>query len=62
MDPALQRTRNLGALQRSRGEASPDDFLAQVTRAVQEDATPARKVTWAGGKLTVDRTPKAAAK
>ena len=62
VDPALQMTRNLGALQRARGEASTDDFLAQVTREAQGDPTPARKATWAGGKLTVDRAPKAAAK
>ena len=62
VDPALQMARNLGTLQRSRGEASTDDFLAQVTRVAQDDPAPARKVTWAGGKLTVERAPKGAAK
>jgi general secretion pathway protein L len=62
VDPALQMTRNLGALKRARGEAADDDFLAQVTRASQADPSPARTLTWAAGKLTVDRAPKAAAK
>jgi type II secretion system protein L len=61
-DPALQMARNLAALRRERGEASDDDFLAQVTRASQPEAGPARKLTWAGGRLTVDRAPKAASK
>jgi len=62
VDPALQMARNLGALKRARGEAADDDFLAQVTRASQAGSAPARALTWAAGKLTVDRAPKAAAK
>ncbi len=62
VDPALQMARNLAALKRARGEASDDDFLGQVTRASQADPAPARKLTWAAGRLTVDRAPKAAAK
>ena len=62
VDPALQMARNLAALQRARGEAATDDFLAQVTRASQADPAPARALTWAAGRLTVDRAPMAAAK
>jgi general secretion pathway protein L len=55
VDPALQMARNLAALKRARGEASSDDFLAQVTRASQDDPAPASKLTWASGRLAVDR-------
>lgn len=63
VDPALQMARNLAALRHARREPSADDFLAQVTAAAQSDPAPARRLSWAGGKLTVDRAvPKAAAK
>lgn len=57
VDPALQMARNLAALQRARGEAATDDFLAQVTREARQDGAPARTLTWAAGRLTVDRAP-----
>ena len=55
VDPALQMRRNLADLQRSRGRASASDFLALATQASRADKAPARRLTYAGGKLTVDR-------
>ena len=55
VDPALQMRRNLGQLQRARGRASGDDFLTLATTAAKNDAAPARRLTYAGGRLEIDR-------
>jgi general secretion pathway protein L len=55
VDPELQMARNLGDLQRSRGLAADDDFLAGMTRAARESALPARSIEYANGKLVVRR-------
>jgi general secretion pathway protein L len=55
VDPDLQMARNLGELQRSRGLAADDDFLAGVTRAARESPLPARAIEYANGKLVVRR-------
>jgi general secretion pathway protein L len=55
VDPALQMRRNLADLQRSRGRAAADDFLSLATAAAKGEAAPARRLTYAGGRLDVDR-------
>ncbi len=55
VDPALQMRRNLAGLQRARGQASESDFLALATAAAAAGPVPARRLTYAGGKLAVDR-------
>jgi general secretion pathway protein L len=55
VDPALQMQRNLAELQRTRGRASASDFLALATAAARSDAAPARRLTYAGGRLEIDR-------
>jgi len=55
VDPALQMRRNLAALQRARGRASATDFLPLVTAAAKNDPAPARRITYAGGRLEIDR-------
>jgi general secretion pathway protein L len=55
VDPELQMARNLAQLQRSRGLAADDDFLAGMTRAARESALPARSIEYANGKLVVRR-------
>lgn len=55
VDPALQMQRNLEALQRARGRASASDFLALATAAARSDPAPARRLTYAAGRLEVDR-------
>ena len=55
IDPQLQMERNLAELQRSRGLAAEDDFLAGMTRAARESAAPARSIEYANGKLVVSR-------
>jgi general secretion pathway protein L len=64
VDPDLQMARNLAELQRARGLAADDDFLAALTRAGREappHATlpggpqPARSIEYANGKLVVSR-------
>lgn len=56
VDPALQMSRNLADLQRSRGLPASDDFLAQATRAAR-DGPPggAKSLAYANGKLEVRR-------
>jgi general secretion pathway protein L len=54
VDPDLQMSRNLADLRRTRGLASDDDFLAQLTRAAREGA-PVRAVEYANGRLQVKR-------
>ena len=54
VDPDLQMSRNLADLRRSRGIASGDDFLAQLTRAARE-GTPVRSVEYANGRVQVKR-------
>ena len=55
VDPVLQMRRNLADLQRSRGQAAGNDFLALATAAARSDASPARRLTYANGRLEVDR-------
>jgi general secretion pathway protein L len=55
VDPVLQMRRNLADLQRSRGMAAGNDFLALATAAARSDASPARRLTYANGRLEVDR-------
>ena len=55
VDPELQMARNLAELQRSRGLAAEDDFLAGMTRAARESPLPARSIEYANGKLVVRR-------
>jgi general secretion pathway protein L len=55
VDPELQMARNLAELQRSRGLAADDDFLAGMTRAARESAAPAHSIEYANGKLVVRR-------
>ena len=55
VDPALQMRRNLADLQRARGRASSSDFLALATAAAKNDPTPARRLSYAGGRLEIDR-------
>jgi general secretion pathway protein L len=55
VDPELQMSRNLAELQRSRGLAADDDFLAGMTRAARESPSPARSIEYANGKLLVRR-------
>ncbi len=55
VDPALQMRRNLADLQRSRGRAAANDFLSLATAAARSDATPARRLTYASGRLEIDR-------
>lgn len=55
VDPALQMRRNLGELQRARGRASATDFLSLATAAARQDAAPARRLTFSGGRLEIDR-------
>jgi general secretion pathway protein L len=55
VDPVLQMRRNLAELRRTRGLASDDDFLAQLTRAAREGATPVRAIEYASGRLQVRR-------
>lgn len=64
VDPPLQLRRNLDDLRRSRGEASTSDFLAAAAEAARSGPVPARKLTYAQGKLEVERgaPPSVAAK
>ena len=55
VDPALQMRRNLADLQRARGRASGDDFLALATAAAKSDTALARRLTYAGGRIHVER-------
>jgi general secretion pathway protein L len=55
VDPALQMSRNVSALRSSRGLASDDDFLAQLTRAARERHGPVRSIEYAQGRLRVSR-------
>jgi general secretion pathway protein L len=55
VDPALQLRRNLEGLRRSRGEASTSEFLAAAAEAARSGPVPAKKLTYAQGKLEVDR-------
>lgn len=55
VDPELQMARNLAELQRSRGLAADDDFLAGMTRAARESPLPARSIEYANGTLVVRR-------
>jgi general secretion pathway protein L len=61
VDPELQMARNLAELQRARGLASGDDFLASLTRAARESAAPLRSLEYANGRLEVKRGASAGA-
>ena len=47
--------RNVAELRRTRGLATDDDFLGQLTRASREGATPVRSVEYGSGRLQVRR-------
>ncbi len=53
VDPELQLRRNVAELRRSRGLASGDEFLAQLTRAARAASAPARSLEYANGRLQV---------
>jgi general secretion pathway protein L len=55
VDPELQMARNLAELQRARGLASGDEFLAGLTRAARESPAPVRSIEYAKGRLDVRR-------
>jgi general secretion pathway protein L len=55
VDPALQMRRNLADLQHARGRAASSDFLALATAAARNDPSPAKRLTYAGGRLEIDR-------
>lgn len=55
VDPALQMRRNLADLQRTRGRAASDDFLALATAAAKNGPLPAKSLTYAAGRLDIDR-------
>lgn len=55
VDPALQLRRNLDDLRRSRGEMATSAFLAAAAEAAREGPVPAKKLTYAQGRLSVDR-------
>jgi general secretion pathway protein L len=55
VDPALQMSRNLAALQRERGRASESDFLALATAAARNRPSPVKRLVYAGGRLDVER-------
>ncbi|MBL0141521.1 MAG: hypothetical protein IPP91_05505 [Betaproteobacteria bacterium] len=56
VDPALQMRRNLADLQRARGRAAASDFLALATAAARTDPAPAKRLTYAGGRMEIDRS------
>jgi general secretion pathway protein L len=51
VDPQLQMARNLAELKRSRGLATGDDFLAQMTQLAREAKGPVRAVEYANGRI-----------
>ena len=53
VDPELQMSRNLAELQRTRGLAAGDDFLAQLSRAARSASAPARSVEYRNGTLAI---------
>ena len=53
VDPELQMARNLAQLQRDRGLAAGDEFLAALTRVARERAGAAKAVEYANGKVIV---------
>ncbi len=53
VDPALQMSRNLAELRRSRGQPASDDFLALATAAAL--LGPAKRISYNNGKLDVER-------
>lgn len=55
VDPALQMSRNLAELQRSRGQPAGDDFLALATAAAAHASGPAKRLRYGNGKLDVER-------
>jgi general secretion pathway protein L len=55
VDPDLQMARNRAELERSRGIASGDEFLARLTEAGRGSNAPVKSVRYADGKLEVQR-------
>lgn len=56
VDPALQLSRNLAELKRTRGLAADDDFLAQATKAAREfQAGSVKTISYANGRLEAQR-------
>ena len=53
VDPELQMARNLAELQRSRGLAAGDEFLAAMTRVARERGGRVASVEYANGKASV---------
>ena len=55
VDPDLQMARNRAELERSRGLAAGDEFLARLTEAGRGSHAPVKSVRYADGKLEVQR-------
>ena len=55
VDPDLQMARNRAELERSRGIASGDEFLARLTEAGRGSNAPVKALRYADGKLEVQR-------
>jgi hypothetical protein len=53
VDPDLQMARNLAELQRARGLAAGDEFLAALTRAARENPVPVKSIDYTAGKVVV---------
>src|SRR5262249_37317052 len=56
VDADLQMRRNVAELRRTRGLASDDDFLGQLTRAAREGPAPVRSIDYKAGRLQVQRS------
>jgi general secretion pathway protein L len=52
VDPDLQMARNVAELQRARGLAAGDEFMAAMTRLARERGGPVRSVEYANGKVS----------
>ena len=53
VDPELQMARNLAQLQRDRGVAAGDEFLAALTRVARERSGAVKSIQFANDKVTV---------
>ena len=53
VDPELQMARNLAQLQRDRGVAAGDEFLATLTRVARERGGPVQSIQFANDRVTV---------
>ena len=52
VDPELQMARNLAELQRTRGLAAGDEFLAQMTRVARERGGPVKALEFRNGQVS----------